>query len=138
MPKASAEQVRRETELIRSLHYEKGLSEEQVTLQLGIDRATFYRYLNRIHKENAKLWKPLQDSNIIKSRYVQFQKILEDGLAFNLKQMNDERLDARERREASIVAATFSAHLLKLAESGPSFHMLPEVKARVVLENKQL
>lgn len=143
MPKASKEQVKRETDIIRHLSQVEGLKDYQIRKQLGIDRSTLWRYFQRINKQDAKEWqKSFLDPNLVNARAKQMERILEDGLSVCIKQMNDGSLEPREQREAVMLADTISAHLLKLAMKGPTFTMLPEVKYRFVedkkpLENKQ-
>jgi DNA invertase Pin-like site-specific DNA recombinase len=65
----AADLVAAETNLIRKmLDQNLGCSHEEIMQKLNISRPTYHRHINRIYKQDAKIWDKIHSFGLCKSR----------------------------------------------------------------------
>lgn len=121
MPKATREEVERETALITKLIDVDNLTDHQIIQQLQISEATFYRYKQRIKKKVAAIWEK-ENKSAVKYREAKFAKTLEDCYLLNKKIAENTNMPPMARIEASKTMVTCQAQLAKLSRDGPVFN----------------
>ena len=125
MSKKSRSQINIESNFIRQYmeqNLELGKSHEDIIQQLGISRATFYRHVKRIMKQDEKVW----DKITYAFCKVQAQRLVDSLLnCVNLcKQiMNDENAKNSERIEAAKTLCIAETNIYKIVEEGPTFRV---------------
>ena len=125
MSKKSRSQINIESNFIRQYmeqNLELGKSHEDIIQQLGISRATFYRHVKRIMKQDEKVW----DKVHMHSAKYRAQRLVDSLLnCVNLcKQiMNDENAKNSERIEAAKTLCIAETNIYKIVEEGPTFRV---------------
>lgn len=89
--------------------------------KLKIDERSFYRYQNKILKEDARLWEK-HDWDNQNARAMQMLKALEECRNVNRSIMYDTKVSARDRSLASKYYFSACGALLKLSREGPNFN----------------
>ena len=125
MSKKSRSLINAETDLIRKFMEQKlelGKSHDDISQQLGISRATYYRHVKRIMDEDAKIW----DKVHMDSAKYRAQRLVDSLLnCVNLcKQiMNDQNAKVSDRIEASKTLCIAETNIYKIVHEGPTFRV---------------
>jgi hypothetical protein len=123
--KKSRSLINAETNLIRKFmeqNLELGKSHEDILKDLGISRATYFRYVKRIMDEDAKIW----DKVHMDSAKYRAQRLVDALLnCVNLckKIMNDEKASYRDKIEASKTLCIAETNIYKIVQEGPTFRV---------------
>jgi hypothetical protein len=123
MSNKSRSQIEKETNLIRRFlenNLERGLGHEDIIKELGISRATYYRYVRRIYKHYEKVWDEIYLPSV-KYRTVQLADCFNTCIQFCKEIMDDPNTKPSDRIEAAKTMCEAQANLAKLAMDGPTF-----------------
>ena len=117
--------VNAETTLIRKFIERRlplGKSHEDIIKELGISRATYFRYVKRIMNKDAEVWdKVHMDST--KYRATRLIDALLNCLNLANEIMSNPNEDSRVRLEAARTAAEAEVNIYKVIAEGPTFRV---------------
>jgi len=136
--KRSKQEVAVTINKIRKLTEEDHLSDYKIIHQLKMPESTYYWYKKRIQKQDAKIWdKVAKDS--VKYHATKLLQSFEDCYFFCQKLMDDPKVDARTKLEASKTQALARRHMLNVVQHGPMVgYELPTPVLPVIQEVKEI
>ena len=97
-----------------------GKGHNDIIKELGISRATYFRYVKRIQDEDAEIWDKVHMDSA-KYRATQLMDALLNCVNLCKQIMNDPKSKPNDRIEAAKTLCLSEAHIFKLVNEGPVF-----------------